>query len=131
MILDTSAILSVLFQESNAVGLADRLDEAASLAVGTPTLLETGIVLGGRLGYDRVTLLHRFLQAYDVHEIPFDGAHWVEALDAYQRFGKGRHKAALNLGDCFSYATAKLAERPLLCVGNDFVHTDLELAYRP
>ena len=130
MILDTSAILAILFQESNAEELADILDQAATLAVATATLIESGLVLGGRLGYGRVLLLHRFLQAYRVREVPFEGDHWTEALEAYRRFGKGRHKAALNFGDCISYATAKLADQPLLCVGNDFIHTDLALAYR-
>jgi len=59
--------------------------------------------------------------------IPFGTDHWTAAHDAFLRFGKGRHPARLNLGDCMTYATAKLAGEPLLCLGNDFAQTDLPL----
>jgi ribonuclease VapC len=58
----------------------------------------------------------------------FRRAHWRSAVDAFHRFGKGRHPAGLNFGDCMSYATAKLADQPLLCAGADFAKTDLRLA---
>lgn len=70
----------------------------------------------------------RFLQQFEVEEIPFTEAHWRIATDAFLRFGKGRHPAALNFGDCMTYATAKLAGEPLLFVGNDFAQTDLPRA---
>jgi hypothetical protein len=76
-----------------------------------------------------IAWLHRFLQAFDVVVIPFDGDHWQEAVAAYNLYGRGRHPAALNLGDCFSYATAKLAGQPLLCLGDDFRQTDLPIAW--
>ena len=60
--------------------------------------------------------------------LPFGEEHYLLAVDAWQRFGRGRHPACLNFGDCLSYATAKLAGQPLLCVGDDFAFTDLELA---
>jgi ribonuclease VapC len=60
--------------------------------------------------------------------IPFGEAHWRSAVDAYLRYGKGRHRAALNFGDCMAYAVAKLAQQPLLCAGADFAKTDLPLA---
>ena len=63
-----------------------------------------------------------------ISEIPFGPAHWREAVDAYQRFGRGRHPARLNFGDCLSYATAKLAGQPLLFIGHDFSQTDIEQA---
>ena len=59
--------------------------------------------------------------------VPFTDLHWQRTIDAFARFGKGRHPAALNFGDCMSYATAALARQPLLCVGDDFRKTDLEL----
>src|SRR2546422_564477 len=72
--------------------------------------------------------LRRFLQESGLVPIPFGEAHWREAVEAYARFGRGRHRAGLNFGDCLSYATARLAGRPLLCVGDDFKKTDLALA---
>jgi ribonuclease VapC len=60
--------------------------------------------------------------------VPFDMAHWEAAAQAFIRYGKGRHPAALNYGDCMTYATAQLAERPLLYIGNDFAQTDIEAA---
>lgn len=64
----------------------------------------------------------------DAETLPFTDQHWGISLEAYEAFGKGRHRAALNFGDCLTYAIAKLARQPLLCVGNDFSRTDLTLA---
>ena len=66
------------------------------------------------------------LDELGIQEVPFGEIHWREAMDAYRRFGKGRHPAALNFGDCMTYAVAKLAGEPLLFTGNDFELTDLE-----
>jgi len=71
------------------------------------------------------------LEAAKIVVIPFDERHWSEALLAYECFGRGRHSAALNFGDALCYATAKLARRPLLCVGEDFPQTDLPLVFAP
>ena len=127
MILDSSAILAILFKEPEAPALVAALDAASVVGVGGPTLSETGVVLGSRLGFQNLSRLHRFQQLFHVNVISFGTDHWVEAVEAYQRFGKGRHPAALNFGDCLSYATARLAALPLLCVGKDFPQTDLPL----
>ncbi|MDX6651543.1 MAG: ribonuclease VapC [Solirubrobacterales bacterium] len=74
-----------------------------------------------------MTILARFLQERELIVIPFDQLHWEEAVTAFIRFGKGRHPAGLNFGDCMTYATAQLAAEPLLCVGEDFAKTDLAL----
>jgi ribonuclease VapC len=68
------------------------------------------------------------LHEWAVSVVPFGDDHWKQAADAYTRFGRGRHKAALNFGDCLAYAVAKIADQPLLCVGGDFSKTDLVLA---
>ncbi|MCJ7627420.1 MAG: type II toxin-antitoxin system VapC family toxin, partial [Longimicrobiales bacterium] len=68
------------------------------------------------------------LDELDVQELPFGELHWREAADAYRRFGKGRHSAALNFGDCMTYAVAQLAGERLLFVGGDFAQTDVEVA---
>lgn len=70
-------------------------------------------------------LHHSFLRAFDVAQIPFDEPHWRAALDAQRRYGRGRHPAALNFGDCLSYAVAKVTGRPLLFAGDDFSRTDI------
>jgi ribonuclease VapC len=129
VILDTSAILAILFKEPGFEELLPKLDLAPRRGVGSPTLLEAVMVLSSRpVSEPPVTVLTGFLEQFEVATIPFGELHWQVAAEAFQRFGKGRHPAALNYGDCFSYATARLAREPLLCVGNDFPQTDLELA---
>lgn len=129
MILDTSAILAILLKEPGFEELLPKLDLAPHRGVGSPTLLEAAMVLSSKAGgQPPVTVLSGFLTQFEVATVPFGELHWQVAADAFQRFGKGRHPAALNYGDCFSYATARLAGEPLLCVGNDFPQTDLELA---
>lgn len=98
------------------------------MAIGAPTLAETGIVLSVKWKRDAHGALRRFLQEADAEVIPFLDEHASEAIRAFHRFGKGRHAAALNFGDCMTYAVAKLARRPLLFVGNDFAKTDLDRA---
>lgn len=128
MIIDTSAVVAIFFQEPRFEVLLDKLGAADTLGMGTPTIVETAIVLTARLRRDATGLLERFLQEFVIEPVPFGAPHWREAHEAYLRFGKGRHRARLNFGDCMSYATAKLARRSLLCVGNDFVRTDMEIA---
>ncbi len=129
MVLDTSSILAILFEEAESDALIDALTAEEPVAVGAPTLVETGIVLGSRLGYERLVLLHRFLQLFEVTTISFTEGHWTAAVEAYRRFGKGRHSASLNFGDCLSYASAEVSGQPLLCVGDDFAQTDLSLVF--
>ena len=128
MILDSSAILAIVRREPELEELIAKLDTADQLAIGTPTLVETSIVLEARLGVDSRTVLKRLLQDFQIAPVSFGEAHWREAARAFRRFGKGRHPAALNFGDCLTYAVARLADRPLLCVGDDFPKTDLALA---
>lgn len=127
MILDSSSILAVLFRENEAPALIDAIQAASIVGVGAPTLAETGIVLGARLGFEQLALLHRFQQLFSVNVLAFQTHHWNEAVEAYRRFGKGRHRASLNFADCLSYAAARVAGLPLLCVGDDFPLTDLPL----
>jgi ribonuclease VapC len=128
MIVDTSALLAIVFKEPGHEELIQKISETEYLGIGTPTLAETGIVLSARLRIGGRTILARLTQELGLVEIPFGDAHWREAVDAYERFGRGRHPARLNFGDCLSYATAKLAGQPLLYIGNDFSKTDLEKA---
>ncbi len=128
MIVDASAILAIIFREHGHEPLLEKISEATTLGIGAPTAAETGIVLTNRLGDDGSTLLVRFLHQTRTAVIPFTDSHWHRAIDAYRQYGKGRHRAGLNFGDCLSYAVASLARQPLLCLGDDFRRTDLELA---
>jgi len=128
LILDTSAVVAVLLEEPEVEDLLDKLDRAESRSVSAATLVEAAMVLTGRLKMDAQIVLSEFLQEFEVTTIPFDESHWREAVKAFHRFGKGRHPAALNFGDCLAYATARIADEPLLFIGNDFSQTDLALA---
>lgn len=127
MIVDSSAIVAVVLDEPGCEALIDKLGSADHAGIGAPTLAETAIVLSARLGRDARTLLSRFVDEASIEVVPFGEAHFRAAVEAWLRFGKGRHPAALNFGDCMSYATARLAGQPLLCTGNDFGRTDLPL----
>lgn len=125
MILDTSVIVAIVQREPGFEVLVARLEGAEELAIGAPTLAETAVVLEARLALDSRAVLERFLQTFRIATVTFGPEHWREAARAFRRFGKGRHPAALNFGDCLTYAVARLAGRPLLCVGDDFRRTDL------
>jgi len=127
VILDSSAIVAVLLRQPGHEPLIERLAGADVVGVGAPTLCETGIVLVARLGATGKSLLTRFVQESGSSVIPFGDEHWGMAVEAFLRFGKGRHPARLNFGDCLTYATAQIAGLPLLCLGDDFAKTDLEL----
>jgi ribonuclease VapC len=128
MVLDASAILAVLFQEPGHEPILSRIGEAAVVAVGVPTLVESAIVLSSRLRRDARGLVTDFLREADAEVIPFTLDHYYVAVDAFLRYGKGRHPAALNFGDCLSYATARLAGLPLIFTGDDFSKTDIMTA---
>jgi ribonuclease VapC len=127
VILDTSAIVAIVRQEDGYERLEDAVATFAEAGAGTPTLTEAGIVLTARFGTRGRALLAHFLDATAVMPVPFEEAHWREAVAAHVHYGKGRHPARLNLGDCLAYAVAKLANEPLLTLDPGFAHTDLEL----
>ena len=127
MIVDASALISVITGEPGHERIADLLADSARTSIGAPTLLETGMVLEGRAGARGRTALARVTAEARLRVLPFTEEHARIALDAFSRFGKGRHPAALNFDDCCCYATAVVAGEPLLCVGEDFARTDLEL----
>ena len=127
MILDSSAILTILLREPDFEIIVDAIATAPKLAIGAPTLTETGIVLGNRIGENARSVLIHFIHEWKIEIIPFGEDHWQEAVTAYSRYGKGQHKASLNFGDCMTFAIAKLSGQPLLCTGSDFSKTDLQL----
>lgn len=128
MILDTSAVVAIIREEQGEARFVKAIEGAATVGIGTPTLVEASLVLVRRMGVvGRLALAH-FLEENDVVTIPFNEDHWKVAAVADIRYGKGRHPAALNYGDCMTYATARVAEHPLLFTGNDFVQTDIPAA---
>jgi ribonuclease VapC len=125
VIVDSSVLVAVAMQEPGWQELVERLARTSSLGMAAPTVVECGMVLRARLGVDPEPLIDRMLRTFGIVEIDFGSVHRREALEAFHRFGKGRHPAALNFGDCISYATARVAGRSLLYVGDDFAQTDL------
>lgn len=128
MILDSSAIVAIMFQEPGYEQLLDAVSNAEQIGIGAPTLVECAIVISARLNQDARGLLSRFLEEAGVSIVPLTDAHYGIAVGAWLKFGKGRHPASLNYGDCLAYAVAKLLGMPLLCIGDDFRQTDLLLA---
>ncbi len=129
MILDSSAIVAILLNEDGAGELEAKVAAAPALGVGAPTFVESLMVLSSRFGRELAARnLEGFLSRSEVVIVSFTEDHARAAAEAFARFGKGRHRAALNFGDCMSYAVARLAGQPLLCTGKDFAKTDLKLA---
>ena len=131
MLLDSSAIIAVLLKQPGWQQIQSRIELSKLVVVSAATLLETHMVLTNRIGKDALPLVDAFVQRVEAQMIPFTEAHWHLAAGAFIRFGKGRHKAALNFGDCIVYATAKQTELPLLFKGGDFTQTDLPLSQDP
>lgn len=124
IVVDSSAMVAILGSEPGGDWLAARLGEASERVIAAPVALELGIVLEARRG-PAVGIARRALRDAQITIVAFDEALADRGLDAWRRFGKGRHAAGLNFGDCCTYALAELTDYPILCVGDDFVRTDL------
>ncbi|MEO0594399.1 MAG: type II toxin-antitoxin system VapC family toxin [Myxococcota bacterium] len=129
MIVDTSALVAIFQREAEAVPFLEALSGAQSTSISTVTFVETATVLSYRKAKPMQATIEDFLDRLGVERVSFTDQHRIEALDAHWRYGKGRHPAALNFGDCISYATAKLAGESLLYKGRDFSRTDIEPAF--
>jgi ribonuclease VapC len=126
--LDSSALIAILFAEPGYLELVDAILEADVVRMGAPTLVETGIVLAARRGSPVARELDGLVRELGVTVVPFGEAEWHSALDASNRYGRGRHAAGLDFGDCLAYATAAVAGDTLLFVGQDFRKTDIRPA---
>lgn len=125
MIVDTSALMAILLDEPEAERFTELCLALPRTRISAGTLLETRIVAAAnRVGDELADLLD--LIAAEV--VPFDEDQAKLAFDAFAKFGKGRHAAGLNFGDCFAYAAARALEEPLLFKGGDFARTDVEVA---
>jgi ribonuclease VapC len=127
LVVDTSAIMAIANDERSADMVQAALDEAQGPVISAASLLELSIVVSARFGPDGPVAVRAILDSANVLVMPVDERQAEEAMAAWLRFGKGHHPAALNYGDCFSYALAHHLEVPLLCVGADFERTDLTL----
>ena len=125
VVLDTSAVLALLQDEKEAERILAALVDAEVRRISAATVVEAGIVLQARYDDHGERELDLFLERAEVEVIPFSEEHAQLARQAFRRFGKGRHPAALNLGDCFAYALAVALDQPLLFVGTDFPATNV------
>ncbi len=126
MVIDTSAIIAILSDENDAAIMAQAIQSDPIRLISGASLLETAIVIESRHGLPGANKLDEFMEIGGFRIEPITVEQVTLARVAYRRFGKGRHPAALNFGDCFSYALAKATNEPLLFKGNDFSQTDLQ-----
>ena len=125
MVIDTSALLAILLDEPERRSYNESIEAADSRAMSVATFVEVSIVLEARYGAEGLRALDRFIERAGIDLAPVDLEQARVARDAFSRFGKGRHTAALNFGDCFSYALARVLGEPLLFKGDDFSRTDI------
>jgi ribonuclease VapC len=125
MTLDSSVLIALLFGEPGYLDLVDRILSADEVRVGAPTLVEASMVWSGRRRAAARGEVEGLVQELGATIVPFGEAEWRLAVDAFARFGRGRHPAALNFGDCLAYATAAARRDSLLFVGDDFTQTDI------
>ena len=128
MIVDSSAVLAVLYREPDAARYETAIASAASCRMSVANVLEASIVLEARGGTAAGHELDTFLKDAAIEPTPVTVEHMDAARRAWRRFGKGNHPAALNFGDCLAYALADVAGEPLLFKGEDFAHTDVDVA---
>jgi len=124
--IDTSVIVATALNEPEAE-LFHSLVTREEILVGWPTLLEARMVLAGRKFPNAAAIINQLVKLPNVTAVTFGERHYFAAEKAFDQFGKGRHPASLNMGDCFSYAVAAIARAPLLFKGHDFGQTDLKL----
>jgi ribonuclease VapC len=126
--LDSSALVAIIFAEAGYLDLVDRVLESDHARIGAPTLTETSIVVAARTRKAMAGVVEGLVEEMGIAVVPFGESEWRAARDAYLRFGRGRHPAGLNFGDCLAYATARVARDSLLFVGRDFTKTDIDAA---
>jgi len=128
MVIDASAIVAILLNEPEAESFERRIVDDPVRLISAATVLEAAIVIETKLGEAGGAELDLLLHKADVEIVPVGAEHAEEARRAWRRFGKGRHRAGLNFGDCFSYALAELTQEPLLYKGDDFSKTGVKSA---
>ena len=128
MVVDTSAVVAILLGEPEADEFAGALIDAPVRLMSAVTRVELTCVVEGRNRAAGRREIERLLHEVPIEIVPVSLEHADIAIEAFRRFGRGRHRAALNIGDCFSYALAQATDQPLLFMGDDFIHTDIRPA---
>jgi len=125
MVIDTSALLAILQDEPERRAFNEAIEAAASRAMSVATFVEVSIVIESRYGAEGLRELDLFVDRAGIELVSVDVEQGQVARGAFGRFGKGRHPAGLNFGDCFAYALARVLGEPLLYKGDDFLQTDV------
>lgn len=128
MIVDSSALVAILYLEDQAESFVRAIREAETCRISAAAFVETSIVVEKGSGDSGIRQLDAFLREAGIVIEPVTAEQAYAARQAYSDYGKGRHPAGLNLGDCFSYALAKVVDEPLLFKGDDFRKTDVKIA---
>ncbi|HWA88394.1 MAG TPA: type II toxin-antitoxin system VapC family toxin [Rhizomicrobium sp.] len=128
MIVDTSALLAVLLEERDAEKFLDAMLDAERVRISAASAVEVGIVAISRAGADAEMKIELLFARIGAEIVPVDAVQATFARGAFRTFGKGRHPAKLNFGDCFSYTLSKVLNEPLLYKGGDFARTDVAAA---
>lgn len=126
MVVDSSALLAIFLFEPERARLMDTILNAETGSISAATVLETGIALESRRGEMAGREFDAFITQANLEVIAVDAEQVEIARMAWHKYGKGRHAAALNFGDCFTYALAKILGEPLLAKGTDFARTDIQ-----
>ncbi|MBE9057398.1 type II toxin-antitoxin system VapC family toxin [Sphaerospermopsis sp. LEGE 08334] len=125
MVIDTSAIMAIIYGEPEELIFIELINDTEECLLSSPSYVEASIVLVTKHGQQGIENLNLLIAALSITIVPFTVEQAQLASEAFLKFGKGRHPAKLNMGDCFSYALAKSTNQPLLFKGNDFIHTDV------
>ena len=128
MVIDTSAFVAIVMGEPERETFVQAIASRPVRLTSAATILETAMVILGRKGEQGLSAFHAFVAKANIETAPFTAEQVAIATDAFRRFGKGRHPAGLNFGDCFVYALAKATDEPLLFKGGDFSQTDIKRA---
>jgi len=127
MVIDTSALVAILEHEPERRAFLNAIEAADSRRMSIANYVEVSMVAERRRGAAGLSALDEFILSAGIELMNVDIEQGRAARAAFSLFGKGRHRAGLNYGDCFAYALAKMLGDPLLCKGDDFAHTDLAL----
>lgn len=131
MVIDSSAILAILQREPERRKFLEIIEDADSVRISVANFVEISMVIESRYGAEGLRDLDSFISRAGIELVPVDEEQGQLARSAFSRFGRGRHRAGLNFGDCFSYAAATFLGEPLLSKGDDFIHTDVRLLNPP
>ena len=126
MVIDTSALVAILQDEPERRSFNQAIEAAERRAMSVASFVEASMIIESRYGPDRIRDLDLFIAKAKIELVPVDAEQGHVARTAFREYGKGRHRAGLNFGDCFAYTLAKTLDEPLLFKGTDFALTDIE-----